>query len=193
MPSPRPSHHSHSHQGHGPVMYNSSSGGGYLSPQPYDDGFGGGYGGYGGGQPYVVSTPSSRSRRHHSSQPHYVSVDHDCIYIESIIFADLHYLISTIVIVAVAVVMEGTVRAMVIALTVIDHSERKFFVSLALGVTDHAVTAEASKVGACSATTIDIALDTWIHDQEWRLIVLADLCTRSRSSESLRHAVACFV
>lgn len=71
--SPHPSQYAGSHHGHGaPVMYAGSAQGGYLSPQPvYDDGFGGGYG---GGQPYVVSAPSSRSRsRHHSSQPYYVS------------------------------------------------------------------------------------------------------------------------
>lgn len=65
MPSPRPSL---SHHGQQPVVY-PSSGNGYLSPE-YDNGFGGGYG---GGQPYIVSTPSSRSRRHHSSS--YVSIE----------------------------------------------------------------------------------------------------------------------
>lgn len=56
MPSPHPSHIAP------PVMYTSShhSGRSYLPPQPaYDPGYG-----YGAGQPYVVSAPSSRSHRH---------------------------------------------------------------------------------------------------------------------------------
>lgn len=118
--SPHPSQYAGSHHGHGvPVMYPGSAQGGYLAPQPvYDDGFSGGYG---GGQPYVVSTPSSRSRRSRNWHVSTFSIsgpfDRKSDY----------YLIRTIVTAVIAamdmdILMATAVIPMVIALAVIiDH------------------------------------------------------------------------
>lgn len=181
--SPHPSQYAGSHHGHGvPVMYGGSAQGGYLSPQPvYDDGFGGGYG---AGQPYVVSSPSSRSHRHHSSQPYYVSTftipcgpfdrKPDC------------YLIRTIVTAVIAamdmgVLMVTVVNHVVMAIAIIiDHLGNASCDGLALAVTDRVAIVAEVQAGAC-LVAVAIALDMSTRGQDFRWISRADHCTRYRA------------